>query len=143
MSRRTYFIRVELPWAATGEQRERIEASVNGVVETYSWLDGIAVSGGSWVEDEERIDEPIPVALRNLHELTHGGAPSYAEMCGALKRLKRLGMRQVDLQIHLECERAVNGVTRRSEAVESNLLDALDMVTGTVGNPEFRIFQEA
>lgn len=150
MSKLHQFIRIELPEVSEVD-RDRVIRAVLAAVEPYEeeFMEDITVSGGGWYppEEEEPVkstDMPIIVAkgiLRGLLYLRQAdNSPIDATLLrGALQELANLGMSAVDLQIQLERERAINSVVLRNMRVEKNMLDALDMVTGNVGNPEFRI----
>lgn len=145
-----HYIRIDLPEISETD-RDRVAQAVIAVLEGYEeeFMEDIPVSGGAWYppEVEESIkstDKPIIVAkgiLRGLLYLRQAdNSPIDAALLrDALQELANLGMSAVDLQIQLERERAVNSVVLRNMRVEQNLLDALDMVTGNVSNPRFRI----
>jgi len=144
---RSHFIRIELPPDALPEEVEGLEQAVQEVVdqkiEQYDY--DIDVTGGAWyppVEDEPT--NPLTVALSKFRPLLFvyraDNSPTDAAILREhLQGLQELGMSQLDLQIHLECERAINSVALRNMQVEDNLLTALDMVMGNVGNPAYRI----
>lgn len=146
---RSHFIRIELPPDATPEEIEGLEQAVIDTVHTkveeYDY--DIDVSGGAWYPPEDDLStEPIPVAMRNLHTLVYNQQASNsptdgAQLREALQRLSDLGMSAHDVQICLECERAVNSVALRNMTVEDNLLLALDMVTGNIGTSYRIVFQ--
>jgi len=144
---RQHYVRIDLPHDATEEEITGLQAAVvdtvEKLIEVYDY--DIVVSGGAWYPPEqEESTEPIPVALGTLHAMLFtqrvDNSPIDAAMFrDALQEIADMGMSKLDLQIHLECERAVNSVALRNMQVEKNLLDALDMVTGLVGSPAFRI----
>lgn len=142
-----HYIRVEFPPDATEEERDRFAIALSEVVEkfidTYDY--DISVSGGAWYppQDEDE-SNPYLVAKSNLRRFIYGNhsnnSPTDAYMLlGLLDRLRELGMSKQDMIVHLECERAINDVALRNMAVEENLLDALNMVHGTTGNPAMRV----
>lgn len=142
----SHFIRIELPPDATPEEIKGLEQAVDELVDVFieQYDYDIDISGGAWYPPEDDSTEPIPVALRNLRTLIYSMKVDNSPTDGALLRialqaLQTLGMSQTDLQIHLECERKVNSVALRNMQVEDNLLAALDMVMGNVGNPAYRV----
>lgn len=146
MSELQQFIRIELP-KVDEVDRDRVIRAVLTIIEPYEeeFMVNIPVSGGAWYPpDLEEHTKPIPAAQAVLRGLVYlrqaDNSPTDATMLrNVLQELADRGMSRVDLQIHLERERAINSVVLRNMLVEKNLLDALDMVTGNVGNPEFRI----
>lgn len=147
---RSHFIRIELPPDATPEEVQGLEQAVIDLVlkhsEEYDY--DIPVSGGAWYPPVDEPDTRPAVALSTframLYTLRADNSPTDVVMFrDALQELADLGVSQIDLQIHLERWRAINEVVLRNMQVEENILVALDMVTGHVGNPQFRIGYKA
>lgn len=138
-----HYIRIELPPDATPEEIEGLQQviteTVENVAEAYDY--DIEVSGGAWYPPvKEAPTEPLSILRTMLYTQRADNSPTDAVMLrDALQDLADTGMSKLDLHIHLERARAINEVALRNMMVEENLLAALDMVTGHVGNPEFRI----
>jgi hypothetical protein len=138
-SKRLYYIRVELPHDATEEEREDLEKAVVDLAEQKSeeFDYDIFVSGGAWYPPEDESTHPISVAQGKLHAMIyarplHDNPVDAALLRDALQELSDLGISQIDLQVYLERERAMNEVALRNMMAEENLLTALDMVVGNV-----------
>lgn len=144
---RSYFIRIELPPDATPDEISGLEKGVielvDTFVETYDY--DIHVDGGGWYPPAESEPiTPIAVARGTLYALLYTRSADNSPtdtviLRAALQDLADLGMSQTDLQIYLECQRAVNSVALRNMRMEDNAITALDMVCGNVGNPDYRI----
>jgi hypothetical protein len=135
----TRYIRIEFPYDATEEEYDRFALAVSEVVDKYSdeFDYDISVSGASWYAPIEYDVTPLSVAHGKLRSLIYARPladnPVDASVLRAsLQELSDLGMSQLDLQIHLERERAKNEVAFRNMMAEQNLLTALDMVVGNV-----------
>lgn len=140
------YIRIELPTDATPEEIAGLEKAVTELAEKFSedYDYDIPVGGGAWYPPVESSTEPLPVALSKLRPMlfvyqADSRVTDAAVLHAHLQKLQELGMSQLDLQIHLERERAINSVVLRNMRMEKNLLVALDMVTGNVANPRDRI----
>lgn len=149
--KQSHFIRIELPPDATPEEIQGLEQAVFALVLKHEEANDydIAVSGGAWYPPEDNLStKPLPVALRNLRTLVFEQQASNsptdgAQLRDALQRVADLGLTSHDLQIHLECERTLNNVALRNMKVEENLLMALDMVTGNIGENHRVVFEAA
>lgn len=133
------YIRIEFPYDATEDEYDRFAIAVSEVVDKYSdeYDYDISVSGDSWYPPVEYDVTPLSVAHSKLRSLIYArrlddNPVNVSVLRASLQELSDLGMSQLDLQIHLERERARNEVAFRNMMAEQNLLSALDMVAGNV-----------